>query len=152
MRRRPKLYLDTSVISAMFDTRNPERATLTGLFWQGIGGYQAFVSDLVLLELRKTRTRRLARQMEATAAQLPSLPLTEAIEALGKEYIAQGAIPSDYPEDAYHIAVAVANEMDMLLSWNFKHIVRNRTREVVRMVNSSYGLRQIEILTPAELL
>lgn len=44
------------------------------------------------------------------------------------------------------------NEMDFLLSWNFKHIVRRRAKDTVKMVNSLNGLRQIEIMTPAELL
>ena len=47
---------------------------------------------------------------------------------------------------------AVANEMDALLSWNFKHIVRRKTRDIVKMVNTFNRLGQIEIMTPAELL
>jgi len=42
--------------------------------------------------------------------------------------------------------------IDYLLSWNFKHIVRKRARDIVRMVNTSNNLRQIKIMTPAELL
>jgi len=42
--------------------------------------------------------------------------------------------------------------MDCLLSWNFKHIVRRKTRDIVRMVNSLNNLKSIEIMTPAELL
>jgi len=71
---------------------------------------------------------------------------------LAKEYVKYGAVPESYPEDAYHIAVAVLNEMDYLLSWNFRHIVRRRTKDVVRMVNTLRKLKQIEIITPGELL
>jgi hypothetical protein len=44
------------------------------------------------------------------------------------------------------------NDVDFLLSWNFEHIVGRRTKDIVRMVSSSRGLGQVEILTPAELL
>ena len=60
---------------------------------------------------------------------------------LAKEYVKYGAVPESYPEDAYHIAVAVLNEMDYLLSWNFRHIVRRRTKDVVRMVNTLRKLK-----------
>jgi hypothetical protein len=71
---------------------------------------------------------------------------------LAMEYMNQGAVPKSHMEDAYHIAVAVLNRIDYLLSWNFKHIVRVRTREIVGEVNSSRGLPQINILTPGEML
>ena len=53
---------------------------------------------------------------------------------------------------SYHIAVAVWGGMDYLLSWNFKHIVGKRTRDIVRMVNTLNRVGQVEIMTPAELL
>jgi len=72
------------------------------------------------------------------------LEINESVEELAKEYVKYGAVPESYPEDAYHIAVAVLNEMDYLLSWNFRHIVRRRTKDVVRMVNTLRKLKQIE--------
>ena len=51
-----------------------------------------------------------------------------------------------------HIPVATLNGMDFLLSWNFRHIVRRRTRDVVDMVNTLRGMRHVTIATPAELL
>ena len=77
---------------------------------------------------------------------------TDEVEWLAKEYIRYDAVPKNYPEDAYHIAIAVISEVDYLLSWNFKHIVRKKTRDVVRMVNSLNNFREIEIMTPAEVL
>ncbi|MCL0057874.1 hypothetical protein M1N05_02255 [Dehalococcoidales bacterium] len=52
------------------------------------------------------------------------------VEWIAGEYIRHGAVPEGYPEDAYHIAIAVINGVDCLLSWNFKHIVRRRTRDI----------------------
>ena len=78
--------------------------------------------------------------------------LTDDVEWLANEYIRYGAVPEGFPEDTYPIAIAVINEGDYLLSWIFKHIVRRKTRDIVRMVNTLNNFRQIEIMTPAELL
>ena len=51
-------------------------------------------------------------------------------------------VPESYPEDAHPIAIAVINEMDFLLSWNFKHVVRKKTRDIVKMVNTLHPISQ----------
>jgi len=80
------------------------------------------------------------------------LSLTNEVEKLAGDYVRHGAIPDNYREDAYHISIAVISEMDILLSWNFRHIVKRKTRDVVKMVNTLNRLGQIEIMTPAELV
>ena len=74
------------------------------------------------------------------------------MEQLSGEYVKQGAVPEKYPEDAYHIAVAVVNDLDIVPSWNFRHIVRRKTKDIVNMVNTMQNQRHIEITTPGELL
>jgi predicted nucleic acid-binding protein len=90
--------------------------------------------------------------MRDAIKQFSTFSLTDEVEWLANQYIRYGAVPESSPEDAYHIAIAVINEVDYLLSWNFKHIVRRKTRDIVRMVNTLNNLKQIEIMTPAELL
>ncbi|MCW3133986.1 MAG: hypothetical protein N2V78_06640 [Methanophagales archaeon] len=90
--------------------------------------------------------------MKDAVSRFSVLSLTDDVEWIASEYIRYGAVPEGYLEDAYHIAIAVINEMDYRLSWNFKHIVRRKTRDIVRMANTLNNLRQIEIMTPAELL
>jgi len=90
--------------------------------------------------------------MREVASRFPVLFLTDDVEGLANEYVHYGAVPEGYFEDAYHIAVAVINEMDCILSWNFRHIVRRKTRDLVKMVNTVNAFRHIEIMTPAELL
>lgn len=80
------------------------------------------------------------------------LEINESVEELAKECVNYGAIPESYQEDAYHIAVATLNEMDYLISWNFRHIVRRITKDIVRMISTLRNLKQVEITTPGELL
>jgi len=151
-----KAYLDTSVISALFDEKNPERKSLTEAFLKRARILEVCISQITLVEIEQTPDLELRNKMRGAISQFSILRFlynnVESVEWLAKEYVRYGAVPEGYPEDAYHIATAVISEMDYLLSWNFKHIVRRKTRDIVRMVNTLYNLRQIEIMTPAELL
>jgi predicted nucleic acid-binding protein len=147
-----KIYLDTSVISALFDERNVERKLLTEEFFSKIWAYNVYISELTIAEIERTPDQTLSNKMRQAIRDFVILEIDESVEELAKEYVKYGAVPESYPEDAYHIAVAVLNEMDYLLSWNFRHIVRRRTKDIVRMVNTLRNLKQIEIATPGELL
>jgi len=147
-----KIYLDTSVISALFDERNIERKILTEEFFSKLGIYDVYISELTIAEIERTPDKTLSDKMKQVIIDFAVLEINEAVEELAKEYVKYGAVPESYPEDAYHIAVAVLNEMDYLLSWNFRHIVRRRTKDIVRMVNTLRSLKQTEITTPGELL
>lgn len=136
------IYLDTSVISAMFDNRNPERKSLTEAFWGRVDDFEAYVSEITVAEIERTQDLKLRDNMRNAISQFQALSLTDDVEWLAKEYIDNDAVPGGYPEDAYHIAITVINGMDYLLSWNFKHIVRRKTRDIVRMVNTLNSLHR----------
>jgi len=152
MIEKPKIYLDTSVISAVFDERNPERKILTQNFFKSKEEFELFISEITIAEIEKTPDKKLKKKMKDFIEEIALIPLLEEVEWLASEYSRYNAVPKEYFEDAYHIAVAVINRMDYLLSWNFKHIVRVKTRDIIRMVNTINNLKQIEIITPAELL
>ena len=152
MHRRINVYLDTSVISALFDERNPERQALTKSFFKRIHCFNAHISEIVIVELHNVKDAVLKKKLTETAQVLSTLPIDETARKLAHSYVTKGAIPSAYPEDALHIAIAALNGIDYLLSWNFKHIVKVKTRNIVNMVNYSWCLPSLEIVTPAELL
>jgi predicted nucleic acid-binding protein len=152
MKYKLKVYLDTSVISAFFDNKNPERKSLTESFFQEINNYDVFISDITIAEIEKTPDISLKEKMNTKIADFSTIELTDEIESLANDIVQKGAIKDSYLEDAYHIAIAILNNMDFLLSWNFRHIVRKKTRDIVRMICTLNNLKQIEIITPAELL
>ncbi|NVM38196.1 MAG: PIN domain-containing protein [Candidatus Lokiarchaeota archaeon] len=152
MRHKRKLYLDTSVVSAVFDDRNPERKYLTESFFEVKDTFEVYISNITLLEIDKTPDNNLKKLMKESVKKFTVLSVSDDVEELAREVIEKGAINESYSEDAYHIALAIINDMDFLLSWNFRHIVRKKTKDIVRMICSLKNLRQIEILTPAELL
>lgn len=152
MKRRIRVYLDTSVISALLDQDNPEWRALTKTFFEVAHGFEIFISENTLAGIERTSDEALRIKMREVASPFPVVPLTDEGRRLADQYVKHGAVPAGHLEDAYHVATAVVHEMDYLLSWNFRHIVRRRTREVVKMVNALEGFGQIQIMTPPELV
>lgn len=70
---------------------------------------------------------------------------------LAHSYIAAGVFTLTMFNDALHVAAAVLTRQDVLLSWNFKHLVNRRKRAKVNEVYISLGLPTIEILAPPEI-
>lgn len=147
-----RVYLDTSVISALFDRRNPERQLLTRLFFDRIESFDAYLSEVVLAEIDDTKDLRLRTQLIETAASFRQLEIDEETRALAGQYVEKGAVPPGYRTDSLHVALATVNGIDYLLSWNFQHLVRVTTRKIVSVVNASLGYPELGILTPAELV
>ena len=64
MKHRLKVYLDTSVISALFDERNPERKSLTESFFKEIENFETFISDITIAEIEKTPDKQIKKNMK----------------------------------------------------------------------------------------
>lgn len=151
LKLKPKIYLDTSVISAYYDDRQPERMALTQNFWRKISNYEVFISKIVIAEINKwdDPTRKKLRKLIKNFNPL-SVDDKNVIK-LTKRYIREKIIPASQELDATHIAVAVAKNVDILLSWNFRHIVKKKVKLGVNYINNLLNYDSIEIMTPAEL-
>ena len=152
MKHKYKVYLDTSVISALYDARNPERKILTEQFFREIELFEIFVSEITMSEIENTPDTVLRTKMMKVSEGFFRLTMNSEIEQITTEYVRLGIVPEKYKIDARHIALASYYDMDFVVSWNFKHIVKRKTKDTVRMVNTHNNLKQIEIVTPAELL
>ena len=70
---------------------------------------------------------------------------------MARAYIKNGIFSEKYNEDALHVAIASFCEVSYLVSWNFDHIVKVKTRRLVSAVNILEGFKEIEIVSPQEL-
>jgi len=113
--RRPSVHLDTSVISALFDERTPERQTLTEEFWEKIQDYDAYLSEITEKEM-EAASETLREKMTQVTKDFRILRITEEVESLADEYIKQGVFPERYRNDALHVSVATVNGIKYLLS------------------------------------
>lgn len=80
------------------------------------------------------------------------LPVDDETKDLANKYVSEGVIPEKYIADALHIAVASINNMDAIISWNFRHIVKLKTKTEVTGVNKLLGYKEIEICSPEEVI
>ena len=74
------------------------------------------------------------------------------VEQLATAYLEAKVAPTKSITDLVHIAYAVAHNLDVIVSWNLRHIVRLKTRLMVNGMNKLLGYREIEIATPEEVV
>ena len=75
---------------------------------------------------------------------------SEEVETLAQHYVREKVIPSKYIADALHIAIASIHNIPVLVSWNFEHIVKHKTRVEVNRINKSFKFPGIDICSPQE--
>jgi len=90
------------------------------------------------------------RMMECVAG-FTRLPVTEEARRLAALYVQNGIFPEKYFDDALHAALASTHHIGILLSWNFTHLVKMKTRRMVALVNTLHNYNPVEIITPPEL-
>ncbi len=70
---------------------------------------------------------------------------------ISEEYIKEGVFSRRFENDARQIAAASTNTIEYFVSWNFRHIVKVKTRRMVNLINLKHGYKMLEIITPSEL-
>jgi len=108
---------------------------------------------VVIGEIEQTSEPKLSfmlKQLKALDFQL--LAESDEAKALGNEYLRQGVLTPKSRDDCMHIAYAVVYRCDVIVSWNFKHLVNFRTIDRVRMINTINRYREIAICSPTMML
>ena len=83
---------------------------------------------------------------------IENLEETDEVMELASEYINDGVFKPRHIADCLHVAYAVAHGCDVIVSWNFDHIVNDKTRSGVKIVNATNRYDEIGIVSPNELL
>ena len=147
-KKKIRLYLDTSIPSAYFDTSKPLRQLITQKWFENEAlSYEMYISVIAIEEIDKIKNDVKKQNISELIVKykMKVLDLSNKAKNLADEYMNKGAIPTSEPEDAYHIAIAVINEIDALASWNFKHIVSINPIRKVHKINKKYNYTDIEI-------
>ncbi len=118
--------------------------------WQSLINYDVYISEIVLEEIDAVSDTLKPVFLKAIKG-FNILKLNSEIENLAKEYVRQGIFPEKYYDDALHVAFASVNGIGFLLSWNFKHLVKVKTRKLVALLNSINDYKPVEIIAPPEL-
>ena len=145
------VYVDTSVIGGVFDE---EFSVHSRLFFDKViaGEYKIIVSDILEQELEKAPDSVLSFFASIPEEAIVRVELNEAADSLASEYLRAQVVGETSRTDCQHIAIASIIDADILVSWNFKHIVNITRIRGYNSVNLLNGYRQLEIRNPREVV
>ena len=146
-----RIYIDTSVIGGYFDE---EFEFYTKLFFEKVerGEFKIILSDLLVTELQGAPDYVVNFYKSISKNQIEYVDQTEDSIQLGEAYLNEGVVGKTSRTDCRHIALATLVNADILVSWNFKHIVNIKRIRGYNSVNIKHGHRILEIRTPREIL
>lgn len=154
---RPRIYLDTSVIS--YHTarlhRDPavrSRQLTTKRWWGKFHDFSDFyISAYVEEEISRGDEEAAASRIHLVSGMKTFQPTTET-KRLAQHLLRKLRIPQRSESDAYHLAIAALNRIDYIVSWNFKHMANDEIRKAYAATCESVGLTAPEIITPEAML
>ena len=155
MENKVKIYLDTSVISCLQVPETPERMVDTLHLWEDIkaGIYDVVVSDITIGEINECpEPKRSFMLNELKKIALFVIEAEKKVEELSQEFIRLGILKERNMDDCMHIATALLAKCDVIVSWNFKHIVNDKTIEGVKIISKTKGFDGIKIYCPSILI
>jgi hypothetical protein len=145
-----KIYVDTSVVGGCLD--DEFSVWSCALFDEFRAGLKIpVISDLTLQELEHApvEVRRLLLPIED---KIEYVFFNEQAASLAMVYLNEQIVTPQYLLDAQHIALASVMRADVLVSWNFKHIVNLNRIRLYNSVNMKCGFPMIDIRSPREVL
>lgn len=144
------VYLDTSIFGGYFEH---EFSASTVEFFDRILDDQitVFISEMLVSELHGAPENVKELVYQIPEVQKINIPLTTEAEKLAKTYISENVVGKTSLADCLHIALATIHHADILVSWNFKHIVNIERIRGYNSVNLKLGYAMIEIRSPLEL-
>ena len=146
-----RFYLDTSVFGGYYDTEFEE--ITKKLFGQIVkDGVKIIYSELTKNELINAPDRVKDFIKSLPENLINYIEITDESLILADKYIAEKVVGQTSREDCIHIALATINRADVLVSWNFKHIVNLTRIRGYNSVNLKTGYPSIEIRSPKELI
>ncbi len=146
-----KLYLDTSVIGGYFDDEFSENTIpLFDEIFKGL--HNIVISKVTIEELESApiHVRELVKKVPIIDLEI--VDLSPEADLIANAYLNENVLSRKYFADALHIAVATLNRVDIIVSWNFKHMVNINKINLYNSVNLKLGYPVIDIRTPKEVI
>ena len=144
-----KVYIENSVIGGYFDDEFKE--STKKLFEEfKKGTYKPVISSHVIDELENGAPQNVIDNLNTLDYE--EFSINNESENLAELYLSENIVTRNYLGDTLHIAVATVFAIDVLVSWNFKHIVNLEKIKRFNAVNLNEGFHVLEIRTPKEMV
>ncbi|MCL2445644.1 MAG: hypothetical protein FWD06_02615 [Oscillospiraceae bacterium] len=149
-----KLYLETTVFNYFFDVDREGHHDTVQLFEQiRQGKFQAYTSEYVTVELQAATEPKRSKMLSLIKEYGVSvLGFEDETDRIADIYVEQGIIPERFRFDSTHIACASVHGLDYVISYNFSHINRAKTKLLTSRVNHEQGYGGVVICTAKEAL
>ncbi len=151
-----KVYIETSVVSYLSGRISRDviivgRQEITREIWPLlIEHFDCYISALVREEIERGDPGAAASRL-ATLKEIDTLTTSDEARDLAKAIVVNGLIPSRFPEDALHIAIAAMHGLDYVLTWNFKHLNNVQTKVKIADFIEDCGYEPPLVCSPDEL-
>ena len=148
---RTRVYVSTSVFGGVHDD---EFAEVSRRFFEQVsqGRFVVLLSRLTADELQDAPEAVLHVLTQLQPEQVERVVLTEETHELAQQYVEAGVLDKASIDDATHVAAATIAGAEVIVSWNFRHIVNFNRILGFNSVNTRYGYRSMVILSPREVI
>ena len=149
--KRQRIYIDTSIVGGFFDKEFEKE---TKMLFQRLENKEIiFVISTVLTDELVDAPERVRTLLDNYSDDcFEKVSLTDEAKELANKYIAEGVVGKTSLDDCRHIASATINNVDVLASWNFRHIVNITRIRGYNGVNLKNGYKTLEIRNPKDLV
>ena len=147
-----KIFIETTLFNRYYDTdRDGHRETVMLFEAIGKGVHEGYTSTDVINELEDAEEDKRIKMLTLIEKYgIYVLKANYEVDNLANVYIEHKVIPLKYFLDAAHIANATVNNLDSIMSFNFKHINKKKTKIMTKEINLSMGYKEIKICTPKD--
>ena len=152
-----RIYIESTIPSYVVarparDLLQAARQQITRDWWDlQRDKHELFTSQVVLDEIAFGEKAMAQLRLELLQG-VPLLQVTDTVKEFARKVLSSGLLPVTADRDAVHIALASAYQMDILLSWNCRHIANAAIQARLRKLADAAGLTLPVICTPEELM
>ncbi len=148
---RLRLYLETTTFNYYYDDRKGHDDVVRLFEALKAGQFAGYTSDYVTEEIEDAPEPKRTNMLNLiTANSIIVLNGNKAAESLARKYREIGIIPHSQVMDSRHIAVASLYKLNAIVSYNFHHINRDKTKKLIPLVNDTQNLPGINFWTAKE--
>ena len=144
-----KVYLENSVIGGYFDIEFKEYTQKLFEKFRN-KSFQPIISSHVIVELDNGAPKHVIENLKTI--DYIEFEVNEEMTKLAEKYMEEKIVSEKYYNDVLHIAVATVLKVDVLVSWNFSHIVNLNKIKMFNKVNLKEGYNVLEIRSPREVI
>ena len=150
-----KIYLETSVISYLDQPERGDKAIDSHRLWEKIkaGDFETVISNVVEAEIGDCdELKRNVLNGYLDEINYVTVKIDRRTIEVASRFIDLAILRQKSFDDCQHIAAAITSGCDIIVSWNFSHLVNIRTMSGVKAVTALEGYDDLLICTPSTLI